>query len=433
MQCGFGMLEAGAVRRKNEKNILIKNMIDVCSTAIAFWLFGFGVAYGGNGKFMGDKDYYGGKCLASKYNSDGCGNGYVDWFFQYAFAATAATIVSGAVAERTQLLCYLVYATVLTGLVYPTVVHWVWGGGFLADEGVHDFAGSGVVHMVGGCAGLIGAAVIGPRKGRFDGERFHVTTNDLGSSSIALSTLGVFILWTGWYGFNTGSTLGIAGAEAQAELVMINTTLAPAACGLTGLLYKAIMNMIKKQGVTLEVDVMLNCCLAGLVSITAGCAVIKPGLSVFIGIIGALVYIGSSNLLKQLKIDDVLDAAPVHFFCGAWGVFAVGLFADEDLAKAAGLKHWGALTGDSGAHLLAWQIVEIIVITLWVGGFSLLIFVPLNMFGLARVSAEVEEQGLDEAHHGGSSNNKSIAMEVVKMMSEANDGTNPQQTAEAAL
>lgn len=266
--------------------------------------------------------------------------------------------------------------------------------------------------MVGGFAGLVGAAVIGPRTGRFEGSLFKVKVNDMPAGNTTFVTLGVFILWTGWYGFNTGSTLAIVGAEQQAEIVVMNTTIAPAAAAATCLFFPALLQKLFKKETTFELEPMLNGCLGGLVSITAGCAVCDPAGSFIIGVIGGLIYLGSSKLLKQLKIDDVLDASPVHFFCGAWGVIAVGLFATEKNAAIAGLEHYGSFYGDDGS-LLEWQLAEVFMIILWVGGFSLLIFVPLKLMGLARVSLEDELKGLDDAHHGGRDQHKSVPLEGI--------------------
>jgi len=403
MQCGFGMLEAGAVSRKNVRNILVKNVMDACLGALTFWLVGYGVAYGGNGSFMGDEHFFGGECLDDYFNpSKTCGHSYIDWFFQFAFAATAATIVSGAVAERTHFACYFIYSIVLTGLVYPTVVHWVWGGGFLAEEGVHDFAGSGVVHMVGGLAGLVGAAVIGPRADRFSGDRFDVTVNRTSPYSITFMGLGVFILWTGWYGFNVGSTLDLSGSEETAALVAINTTIAPATSGIVCMMLPFFYSWARTGLDTAHMspEGLLNGVLAGLVSITAGCDIMTPGLACVTGLIGGLIFLASSHLLQQLKIDDPLDAAPIHFFCGAWGVLAVGLFAKQRYTDLAGMQNHGIFYGDEG-HLLGWQMIEILAISGWTGGWALLVFVPLKMVGYARVSEEVERVGLDIHKHGG--------------------------------
>merc|ERR1719321_244976 len=296
---------------------------------------------------MGGNEYWFGRCLgydpACADNENYGGHGYHEWFFQCAFAAAAATIVSGAVAERTTTLCYVIYALLLTAFVYPVVVHWQWGGGLTGAAkpdgfGAGDYAGSGVVHMTGGLSAIIGAAIIGPRQGRFgEGSKpFSVTVNEFPAYSVVFQTLGTIILWFGWYGFNTGSTLGIfwvaesaAPGNSEAGLVIINTTLAPAAGALSAMLCSAVMSKVWEGKFMLMLGPVLNGILAGLVSITAGCGDVRPGAAFGMGLIGGIIYTGSSALQQQLMIDDVVNAGPVHFWCGMWGVISLGLFADD--------------------------------------------------------------------------------------------------------
>lgn len=401
MQVGFSMLEVGCVSKKNINNIIIKGVLDIAVSAISFWAFGYAFAYGGSGDFIGGKEYFFGKCLDGS-----CAGDYQDtyhgWFFQFAFAATAATIVSGSVAERCTLTTYALYSIVLTAFVYPVVVHWQWGGGYTYKEGAVDYAGSGVVHMVGGLSGIIGAAAIGPRTGRFEGSRLNVTTNLMPMYSEVFQTLGTLILWFGWYGFNTGSTLGIAWvptgsgtAASEAGLVMMNTTLAPAAAGVTAMLMSAAHSKLKGDGFVLKLAPILNGILAGLVSITAGCGDVRPWAAVVMGVVGGIIYTATSAMQKQLLIDDVVDAGPVHFWCGIWGVLALGLFADDE---GTGLAGKGAFYGD--AKLLGENFKMVLLIIVWVGATMTLLFGTLKLLGVARVSTEVENAGLDVSEHG---------------------------------
>ena len=329
--------------------------------------------------------------------------------------------MSGAVAERAQLLAYLIYTTVITGLIYPVVVHWVWDANGWASAfntntdssdgpllgGQIDFAGSGVVHMTGGVAALVAAAVIGPRSGRFEGGgRVGKPVPIKGHSSV-LQVLGTFILWLGWYGFNPGSTLGITatGYAQAAARVVVTTTLSAASGGITVcLLEKTLGSKIW------DVGSVCNGILAGLVSITAGCSVTYPWAAALIGHLGGFVYFGASKMvLNVAKIDDPLDAFAVHGACGFWGCIATALFSapafayygelagtdcDSDCAGVGLFYGCGCLIGVTMATLIA----EIT----WVGSMTFLLFFSLKKFGLLRVSQEVEEAGLDVSKHGGS-------------------------------
>eukprot|EP00171_Calliarthron_tuberculosum_P002704 IDg2704t1 len=311
MQSGFAMLTAGSVRTKNVKNVLIKNLLDACVGALAYYLFGFAFAYGSKGPFIGT-----GSFLMSRGD-------LTTWFFQWAFAATAATIVSGSVAERTSFYAYLGYAFFLTGFVYPVVSHWVWGGGFLSNLlgfGMIDFAGCSVVHMVGGFAGLTGAIIVGPRRPirRRQSDPNAGPLCDFGDA-------GTFVLWFGWYGFNPGSALGITGGLYKTvERCAVTTTLAAAAGGVTTLIVRKLMDHI------FDLISVLNGVLAGLVAITASCAFAETYAAVIIGAIGALVYIFTAELLLKLKFDDTLEAFPIHGATGLWGAIAVGFFNRRD-------------------------------------------------------------------------------------------------------
>ena len=421
MHLGFAMLEAGTIKAKNVRNVLFKNIIAVCVGGLCFWLIGFGVAYGGSD----DNDFIGsakddGKysfafrvddvassnltAIASAAASAAAGYSWVSWFFQYCFAAAAATIVSGALAGRVNLIGFIIYTCVLTGFVYPVVVHWVWDGhGWLSafngedtdfEGGMIDFAGSGVVHLTGGVSALIGASILGPRKGRFEGN------DDFSAHSAPLQVLGMFILWVGWYGFNCGSTLGIintgdsAGVYARdAARVAVTTTLSACTAAVT-----ATATAKFNDGVW-DVGCMCNGILAGLVSITAGCSVTEPWAAILIGAIGGVICVLASKMLVALRIDDPLDAFPVHGACGTWGVIAVGLFCSEDYTYNMD-KHAGLFTSGDGA-LLGIQLVGILSIASWVGGLMAILFFALKTVGLLRADPHDEDAGMDISEHEG--------------------------------
>jgi len=424
MQCGFALLEAGSVRAKNTKNILLKNVLDACLGGIIWWFIGYPLALGdpdegGSGKqaFIG-----GGKGFLFANRIAGQKGGatyYAMWMFQWAFAATAATIVSGAVAERCAFGAYLSYTFVLTAFIYPVVVHWGWSAegwlsawtgsaspeGYapvLGANGLIDFAGSGIVHMTGGGAALMGAIFLGPRTGRFAPRTGEV--QDMPGHSTVLAALGTFILWFGWYGFNPVSTLAFHYMRDAAR-VAVTTTMSACAGGATTL---AIHVALKNPP---DVSPALNGILAGLVSITAPCPVVDAWAAVLIGFMGAFVYYGSSKMLLKLKIDDPLDASPVHFFCGAWGVLSAGLFARQEFTSGvygSSPDDYGALFGGGGKQL-GIQIVAILAIAAWVCGLSAIMFFALKSMKVLRVSAEDEDVGLDSSHHGGEAYNFAVA------------------------
>ena len=409
MQAGFAMLCAGSVRSKNVMNILIKNVLDACVGCMAFYFFGWGVAYGVDNDGEASSFIGAGSFFLARNKANG---GFSDWkgfIFQWAFAAAAATITSGAMAERTQFAAYLGYSFLLTAFVYPVVVHWVWdGNGWLSAWGdenkqaVIDFAGSGVVHMTGGVAGLMGAIMVGPRTGRFgpDGKAVPMPGHNA-----ALVVLGTFILWVGWYGFNPGSQLAIAdGASAEVTArVAVITTLAAAAGGVTAMgLHYALYKVW-------DLIAVCNGVLAGLVSITAGCPVIEPYAAVIAGAGGAVILWATGKLLLKLKIDDPLEAFAVHGACGAWAVIFTGLFATEGYVTQAygapwGKTEYGIFYGGSGA-LLGNQILEVFIIFVWVGVLMGGFFYSMKVAGFLRSSPEEEALGLDESKHGGSAYN----------------------------
>ena len=410
------MLCAGSVRQKNVKNIMLKNLLDACGGAIGFWSIGYAFAYDSNTSgpptFIGTSNFF-----LSNFST---GSEYIGWFFQFAFAATAATIVAGTVAERCKMAAYLCYSLFLTGFVYPVVVRSIWNGaGFLSafaedpfrGVGNVDFAGSGVVHMTGGATALVAAIILGPRKGRFydeDGNPLE-TPADFPAHSVALQILGTFVLWVGWYGFNPGSALVIDNHESAttAALCAVTTTMA-AACGcVTSMFTDTIIEARKTGEASYDLTMAMNGALAGLVGVTAGCSVVSSWSAVIIGIIAGWTYLGFSKLLIRLKIDDAVDAIPVHFANGMWGVIAVGLFAEKEHLATAGYASdhagwffsWGEGSGD--ANLLLCQFVAIIWICGWVFTLMTPFFIALNALGMFRVDPLEEEVGLDISHHRG--------------------------------
>jgi ammonium transporter, Amt family len=383
MQIGFAMLTAGSVRSKNTKNVLLKNVLDAAVGSIAYFLFGWAFAYGpGGNRFIGVGNF-----ALSSYEGEAFNNHH-SFFFQWAFAATAATIVSGSVAERTSFYAYLGYAFFLTSFVYPVVSHWVWAPtGWLHTlfdgKGMIDFAGCSVVHMVGGFAGLCGAVVVGPRLGRFDSEGKVVP---IPGHSATLCTLGTFLLWFGWYGFNPGSALGLSGTLREtAARCAVTTTLAAGSAGVTTLF------VIKMRDHIFDLVACLNGILAGLVSITASCAFVDGWAAVVIGAIGACVYVGAASATLALKIDDPLEAFPIHGACGLWGILAVGLFNRLSLQEAAGATtgHAGLFYGH-GFSLLFANIIGALSVAAWTVGLIGPLFAAMHAAGILRISAEEE-------------------------------------------
>ncbi|KAL6060731.1 Ammonium transporter [Balamuthia mandrillaris] len=340
MQAGFALVEAGSVQQKNITNILLKNVVDVSIGSVVFYLIGFGFAFGDDGDngFIGDRYF-----ALSDLNDEDSSQSWSYFFFQLTFAATSATIVSGSVAERCRMSSYLVYTTAISGFIYPVVAHWVWsstgwlsafrrdGDYFISDVGFIDFAGSGVVHMVGGACGLMGALIIGPRLGRF--QKGKLFSGKIHGHNIAYSALGTFILWTGWYGFNPGSTLLATGVSHIAARCAVTTTISAGTASMCTLALGVCWSLWVEKEFVIDISLSLNGVLAGLVGITSSCAVVQPWAALIIGVVSAFVYFFSAKLLELLKIDDPVDAAPIHFFCGIWGVLAVGFFAWEGFVE----------------------------------------------------------------------------------------------------
>ena len=382
MQAGFAMVETGFTRAKNAGNIIMKNLMDFCLGTPIFWLVGFGTMFGTTSGFFGAFDFF----------ADGVvGEGY-DWttlVFQTMFCATAATIVSGAMAERTKFSAYCIYSMVISAVIYPVSGHWIWGGGWLSEMGFHDFAGSTAVHFVGGLCALIGAAILGPRIGKYtkDGKARAIPGH-----SLTLGALGCFILWFCWFGFNGGSTVALSGNGAEvASRVFMTTNLAAAVATVTVMCITWIR--YKKP----DVSMTLNGSLAGLVAITAGCDVVTPMGSAIIGICaGFAVVFGIEFIDQKLKVDDPVGAVGVHCINGALGTVLVGLFAYYDGTEVAanGLLYGG------GAGLLVTQIMGVAAVAVWVGVTITIVFqIIKHTIGL-RVSEAEEIMGLDKPEHG---------------------------------
>lgn len=396
MHAGFSLLETGSVRQKNAQQILTKNLIVVTVGFLVWFFVGYPIAIGDNPtpNMMGSSGAF-----ATMGFWENKANFRV-WFFQGAFCATGGTIVSGAMAERAKLTGFIIFIFIMTGIIYPIVAYWGWSGSGILNyddfsssivgPGLKDFAGSGIVHMTGGVAALVGCLILGPRKGRFE----EGNSEDFSAHNIPFCVLGTFILWFGWYGFNAGSTLALHDADTAylAGLVAVNTTLAPCAAGLVVFFLRAFVVAPKM----LDVGGFCNGILAGLVSITAGCAFVRPWEALIIGLLGGFVYQGASMLVQKLKIDDVVDAFAVHGACGFWGLVALGFFGNP----ADGLGGNGILHGGEGAGgTFGTQIVAGILIALWSGLISAIVFIPLKMAGVLRLSDGFQDDGADVREH----------------------------------
>lgn len=372
MQAGFCLVESGFTRAKNACNIVMKNAMDLAFGSIAFWAIGFGLMFGTTSGWFGQSMFFFGDADTAPF----------DWaflIFQTVFCATAATIVSGAVAERTKFTGYIAYTLAITIVVYPIFGCWCWNGlvsdtgaGWLEGKGFLDFAGSTVVHSIGGWAALAGALVIGPRLGKYgkDGR-----VNAIPGHNIPLAALGVFILWLGWFGFNPGSTTAVGGGSFA--LICVTTNLAAAGGAVIAMLTSWIM--FKKP----DPSFTLNGALAGLVSITAGCDIMTPAMALLTGAIGGAIVVFSVLAFDRIKIDDPVGAISVHGVCGAWGTLAIGLFSSEAGMTQLGIQAMGVAAG-----------------FLWAFPVSLLIFLAIKYTIGLRVSEEEEMRGLDICEHG---------------------------------
>jgi len=385
MQAGFAMVESGFTRSKNSINILMKNMMDFSLGAILFWVVGYTIMFGTDlGGFIGMPEFF--------YDSTEV-NGIPDLaslIFQTVFAATAATIVSGAVAERTKFSSYIIFTVVITAVIYPISGHWIWGGGWLSTLSTpfHDFAGSTVVHSVGAWVGLAGAIVIGPRLGKYKSDG---SSDAIPGHNLTIGALGVFILWFGWFGFNGGSQLAISGADNAIAVskIFVNTNLAAAAGAMSALAVSWMK--FKKPGLSLT----LNGALAGLVVITAGCDIVTPVGAVLMGLIAGVVLVYGVEILdKKLKVDDPVGAVSVHGLNGALGTLMVGLFATD-----------GGVFYGGGFNLLGSQLIGVVAVGVWAFGAGYILFTVLKKTIGVRVTPEQESKGLDLSEHGESAYN----------------------------
>lgn len=392
MNAGFGMLEAGFCRQKNAVNILTKNLLVFALATLAYWAIGYGLMYGSGGNgFIGFGNFFlSGLDLTTPI--DPAGGNYltpaVDFFFQAAFAATAATIVSGAVAERIKFIDFVIFSLILTAVVYPISGHWVWGGGMLSNigflttdpenpVGFRDFAGSSLVHSVGGWAALVGAAFLGPRMGKY---REDGGAGALPGHNMSIAMLGCLILWIGWFGFNPGSELS---ASLNVPYIAVTTNLAASAGGVA-----ATATSWAVSGKP-DLSMVINGILAGLVGITAGCAGVSPLSAVIIGAIAGVLVVFSVFFFDSIQIDDPVGATSVHLVNGIWGTLAVGLF-DKEL---------GLLTGNGATQLIA-QLVGVLTIGGWTVLMSVIFWAAIRATLGMRVSPEEEQIGLDISEHG---------------------------------
>jgi len=391
MQPGFAMVETGLTRAKNAANILMKNLIDFCIGSIAFWLIGFGIMFGiDKFGFFGFSGFF--LSSANTSTSEGMWN-FAFWMFQVVFAATAATIVSGALAERTKFVSYLVYSFFICAFIYPVVGHWIWGGGWLSNRGIIDFAGSTVVHSVGGWTGLAGAIVLGPRLGKYNDDG---SSNAIPGHNLPLAALGVFILWFGWFGFNPGSTT--SGTNLSIAIIAVTTNLSAAAGAISAMITSWFRFSKPDTGMS------LNGALAGLVAITAPCASVSPSSAIIIGLIAGVIVVFSVEFIdKVLHIDDPVGAISVHGVCGAWGTLSVGLFAQASYGEASGVGAINGLFFGGGFNQLFAQLTGIMVVFLWVFISGYILFYLIEKLIGLRASDEEQLKGLDLSEHGNES------------------------------
>lgn len=393
MQPGFALVEAGFTRSKNTANILMKNLMDFSVGGIVYWLIGYSLMYGEGNAFIGDFSKFAFNPAADSY---GAGySDYADLMFQTVFAATAATIVSGAMAERTKFNAYLIFSLVITLVIYPISGHWLWGGGWLStlgnvydqagevieEWGFIDFAGSTLVHSVGAWVGLAGAMIVGPRIGKYVNGKAKA----IPGHNIAFGALGVFILWFGWFGFNPGSELAAVDGSTSAIAKIALTTNLSAGAGAIAAMFTA---WIRYKRPTLSLS--LNGALAGLVAITAGCAAVSPVGALVIGLIAGVALVFSVEFIDQvLKIDDPVGAVSVHGVAGALGTLLVGVFATE-----------GGLLYGGGFKQLGIQAVGVVSVGAWAFGLGFILFKTLKAVNGLRVEQVIEEEGLDVYEHG---------------------------------
>jgi Amt family ammonium transporter len=404
MNLGFGMVESGLCRAKNTVNILAKNFIVFGVSSIAFYAIGFGIMFGNGTPFFGTEGLF---FLSGADNSPAVGDAYkgaysaIGWtgvplaakfFFQLVFCGTAATIVSGAVAERIKFLSFIVFTAIIATVIYPVGGHWIWGGGWLAELGMFDFAGSTVVHSVGGWSALAGIILLGPRLGKYKNDG---SAKPIYGHNMTVATLGVFVLWFGWFGFNPGSTMAL-NPEAIAH-VAVTTNMAAAAASLSATLTAWLL--LGKP----DLSMILNGALAGLVAITAPCAFVGIPASLVIGLIAGVLVVLSVRMFDKIKIDDPVGALSVHLVNGIFGTLAVGLFADKDVASRIGTDADALSNGlflGGGFGRLGVQIVGIAAVAAFTFGIAFLGWFILKMVMGIRVGRDEELMGLDIGEHG---------------------------------
>jgi len=382
MQAGFAMVETGFTRAKNAGNIIMKNLMDFSIGTPLFWIFGFGVMFGSASGFFGGIDLF----TTGDYSAIlPSGVSFFAYFiFQTVFCATAATIVSGSMAERTKFSSYCIYSAIISLIIYPLSGHWIWGGGWLAQMGFHDFAGSTAVHMLGGVCAFVGAKMLGPRIGKYDKNG---KSKAIPGHSITLGALGCFILWFCWFGFNGGSTVSMTGGAAElASKVFFNTNLAAATATVTVMILT--WSLYKKP----DVSMTLNGSLAGLVAITAGCDVVNPWAAAIIGIIAGLAVVGAIEFIdKKLKVDDPVGACGVHMCCGALGTILTGVFCSNEALEGMGMTR---------IQFVGIEILGVVATAAWAAIAITITFSIIKKTVGLRVSAEEEISGLDLPEHG---------------------------------
>jgi len=393
MQLGFAILETGMIRQTSAVNALLENFTEAGIGAVFWWICGFGIAFGAdNGSGL-----FGTTLFAPGLDQAGVifyGNISVltMFFFQFAFAATASTITTGAMAERTDFIGHVIYNIIIVALIYPVVVHWVWGGGWLFQQGFFDFAGGTVVHTVGAVICLIGAKMLGPRKGKVWGK-------PLPMHNLGLALTGTLILWLGWYGFNPGSTLGLLGVTETVGIVVLNTTLGAGAGLLSSLVFQYF-----RSG-KWDLAATMNGTLAGLVIVTPGCAFISPLSAVIMGLIGGVIVLLITDLVERAKIDDAVGAFAVHGGGGITGTLLIGLFAEPSLTPFAGnikAGFGGLLIPGGSAEILVTQVIGVVAVILWCTVTSIVMFGALKAVGRLRVNPKAEEGDMfiDAYEHG---------------------------------
>lgn len=380
MQAGFGMLEAGLIRAKNTSSILMENFMDYCLASLGFFMCGYAIMFDPGNALVGTKGWF----LLGAESGAGIPL-YAYWLFQAVFCGAAATIVAGGVAERLKFSAYLAYSFLISVTVYPIVGHWVWGGGWLSKLNFADFAGSTVVHAVGGWAAFVGTVLLGPRIGKFNKDG---SANLIAGHSMALASLGTLILWFGWFGFNAGSALTVKDGSLIAR-VAVNTNLAGASGAITATIFA--WSKFSKP----DLSMTMNGALAGLVAVTAPCAFISPTAAIAIGGIAGIIVVNGIVLLDKIRIDDPVGAVPVHGMNGIWGTLSVGIFGQEAL----GLANNGLLYG-GGLTQLGIQALGVFTVVLFVVGTMYLIFKLINVTVGLRVSREEKLKGLDITEHG---------------------------------